>query len=426
MTRRPNILVFVTDDHARWALPAYGGVAFDTPVLNALGARGTVFDNAYTPCPVCSPARASLLTGLMPSQHGVRDFIAAAPEFHEQDWLAGFDTLPEQLARIGYRCGLSGKWHLGRDETPARGFSFWLAMSGAYPVHHGGTQELSRDGVLHTHHGFLTEAITRGALDFLNSQPDDQPFFLLVGYYATHSPWQGQPQALVDAARQAPWLPHADDTVPAGFHLLNIERPPQGQEAEAVLNYRAAVADIDAGIGRILEAITGDTLTVYTADHGLALGQQGIWGKGNATRPPNLFDTSVRIPMILSQPGKIAAGAREGRCFDHCDFYATLRTAAGLTAPETDGLPRPGRPLGAPKAVQVCEYGDAARIIGPGASGERRPDMDTTGRLGPALTAFYDDLDCPPPWDWQPPAAPRFNRTEAWTPQTTRPTTRLA
>lgn len=426
MSGQPNILVFLTDDHARWALPTYGGAAFEVGALEALAARGTVMENAFTPCPVCSPARASALTGLMPSQHGVRDFIAAAPEFHSRDWLEGLDTLPEQLTRAGYRCGLSGKWHLGRDETPARGFAFWNAMSGAYPVHHDSTPEISRDGVPGTHAGPLTEAITQGALDFLASQPDDRPFLLLVAYYATHSPWQGQPPARVEAARQAPWTPQAGDPVPAGYDRINPERPPEGHEAEAVLNYRAAVAEIDAGVGRILDAAGGDTLIVYTADHGLALGQHGLWGKGNATRPQNLFDTSVRIPMILSQPGQIAAGAREGRFFDHCDLYATLRTAAGLTAPETDGLPRPGRPLGAPKAVQVCEYGDAARIIGPGGSGERRPGLDTTGPLGPALSAFYDDQDCPPPWGWQPPAAPRFNRTEAWTPQTTPPTTRLA
>lgn len=414
MSGRPNILVFLTDDHARWAFPAYGEGGFDTPILDALAARGTVFENAYTPCPVCSPARASVLTGLMPSQHGVRDFIAAGPEYHDLDWLAGLDTLPEQLARAGYRCGLSGKWHLGRDEIPAHGFAFWNAMSGAYPVHHDGTQEFSRNGVIVLHEGALTEAITQGALDFLGSRSDDQPFFLLVAYYATHSPWQGQPPARVEAARRAPWVPHAGDPVPAAYDLVNPERPRAGYEGEAVLNYRAAVADIDAGVGRILDAVASDTLIVYTADHGLALGQYGLWGKGNATRPQNLFDTSVRIPMILSHPGHITAGARERRFFDHCDLYATLRKAAGLDAPETDGLRRPGRPMDTPKPVQVCEYGAAARIVAPGASGERRPGVDTTDMLGPALTAFYDDLDCPPPWDWHPPSTPRFNRAEAW------------
>ena len=76
MSNTPNILVFMTDDHARWALPAYGGKEFVTPSLDRLAARGTIFDNAYTPCPVCSPARASMMSGLLPSQHGVRDFCA--------------------------------------------------------------------------------------------------------------------------------------------------------------------------------------------------------------------------------------------------------------------------------------------------------------------------------------------------------------
>lgn len=416
MNRRPGIVLFLTDDHARWALPHYGGAAFEAPALLALAARGVVLDNAYACCPVCSPARASALTGLMPAQHGVRDFIAAAPEFHRRDWLAGLDTLPEQLQRAGYRCGLSGKWHLGRDETPARGFDVWHAMSGAYPVSHDGTQEISRDGVVGQHRGALTDTITEGALAFLRDQPDDRPFFLLVAYYATHSPWRGQPGARLAEARRTAWRPETQARVPDGFVPTNPECPAPGDEAEAWLNYRAAVADIDAGIGRILDAIDpATTLVAYTADHGLALGQGGLWGKGNATRPQNLFDSSVRIPAILSWPGTLPEGTRETRFFDHCDLYATLRHAAGLTDPEADGLPRPGRRLGEAKPVQICEYGPAARILDAQRSGERRPGRDDTGPLGPALTGFYDSLGCQPPWDWQPPPAPVFNRAEAWT-----------
>lgn len=417
MSARPDIIVFLTDDHAAWAMPpSCGGEpgAVSAPALAALAARGKVMANAVTPCPVCSPARASVLTGLMPSQHGVRDFIAAAPAFHSRDWLRGLDTLPEQLSRSGYSCGLSGKWHLGRDETPARGFDYWHAMSGAYPVSHDGTQEISQHGNVSTHNGYLTDTITEGALAFLASRAEDQPFFLMVAYYATHSPWTGQPAELVEAARAQPWQPAASAQT-AGFTALNPERPATGDEAEGMLQYRAAVAHIDAGVARILAALRDrDTLVVYTADHGLALGQGGVWGKGNATAPQNLFDSSIRIPMILSRPGHLPQQARSERFFDHCDLYALLRDAAGLTGAERDGLPRPGRLPNAEKPVQICEYGTVARIISGGASIERRPQGGDPGPLADALSQFYAELGCPPPWDWQPPPSPCFNNSEAW------------
>lgn len=418
MSAPPDILVFLTDDHAAWAMPPEAGGApgaVEAPTLAALAAGGLVMTRAVSPCPVCSPARASLLTGLMPSQHGVRDFIAAAPAFHRRDWLQGLDTLPQQLRRAGYRCGLSGKWHLGRDEVPAPGFDAWHALSGAYPVTHDGRQEISHNGVLAEHAGHLTDAITEGALEILASAPADQPLFLLVGYYATHSPWQGQPADLVATARARLWQPETGP-LPEGYGLTNPERPPPGHEEEALVQYRAAVAHIDAGVARILAARRGrDTLVVYTADHGLALGQGGIWGKGNATRPQNLFDTSIRIPMILSRPGHLSAAARSDRFFDLCDLYALLRQAAGLEGAERDGLRRPGRLPGAEKPLQVCEYGPLARALTGDASLEVRAPVRPTGPLGAALARFYADLDCPPPWDWQPSPDPCFNTAQAWT-----------
>lgn len=420
MSKTPNILVFQTDDHARWALPCYGGTDFAAPTLDRLAARGVVMEDAYTPTPVCSPARASFFTGLMPSQHGVRDFISSLPDYIGQDWLQGIDTLPQELQRAGYRCGLSGKWHIGRDSTPAPGFDHWHAMSGAFPIRHQGRHELSLDGEVVTRDGILTEVITDGALRFLDSRTDDRPFFLYVGYYATHSPWSGHASQYLptDDTDPAP----GDIPLPEGYELLNVELP--GADAalarEARRQYRAAVAEIDAGLARILAALPEgeDTIIVYTSDHGLSLGQRGIFGKGNGTWPQNLFDENVRIPMILSRPGHWPEGTRQGGFCDHTDLHALLRASAGLTGAPEDGRPRPGRnPLAGPaKPFQVCEYGTVARLVeqdGPGA--ERRaggplPDPEARARLD----AFYAGLDCQPPWDWHPPEGYAFNPTDAW------------
>jgi arylsulfatase A-like enzyme len=366
-TAGKNILVFFTDDHAQWALPAYGNRAIAAPALDALARRGTVFDNAMTATPVCSPARASFLSGLYPSQHGVHDFLLSAPRFDDKAWLEGVPTLPERLSGAGYECGLVGKWHVGRDWRGQPGFSHWFALNGEYPIHHAGENGFSRDGVIERERGNLTDIITREAIAFLR-QPRQKPFFLFVGHYATHSPWQDQPERLVERYRG-----HDFSEIPAGLPapgLINVELadadPARRQEARA--QYYAAVSHIDESVGAILDTLSDqglgeETLIVYTADHGLCLGQHGVWGKGNATRPQNLLEPSIRIPMLLAGPG-VAAGRRRGEFFDHADLNATLCAFAGLE-PDTHGSPgREGLGLlsgaGRPgwREVQFGEYGD--------------------------------------------------------------------
>ena len=117
----PNILLFLTDDHGSWALGSYGNREVRSPRLDRLAAEGARFANAFTPCPVCSPARACLVTGRTPSQVGIHDWIEENdPDCGDYDWLAGETTLPQLLQRAGYHCGLSGKWHLGRSHQSPR------------------------------------------------------------------------------------------------------------------------------------------------------------------------------------------------------------------------------------------------------------------------------------------------------------------
>jgi len=349
---QPNIILFLTDDHARWALPGYGNSALHAPNLSALGARGTVYEDAYTPSPVCSPARASLMTGLMPSQHGVHDFLASHPKFNDKNWLEGIPTLATALNAAGYRCGLAGKWHISMDDMPPAGFESWFALNGEYPIHHDGDNGFSRDGVEERVVGNLTDTITQGALDFLG-QNDGRPYFLVVGYYATHSPWRDQPSRLLDLYADHDFA-EIDQQNAEAPGLLNVELP-DAEESErraARKNYYAAVSHIDEGVGQVLAAgSTMDTLVIYTSDHGLSLGQHGIWGKGNATRPQNLLDSNIRVPLIMAGPG-IPIGQRRAGFFDHTDTHQVILAAAGLDH----------RPLPDVKDMQFCEYGTARMV----------------------------------------------------------------
>ena len=336
MAKQPNILLFVTDDHGQWASGPYGNRELRTPNLDRLAATGVVMENAFTPTPVCSPARASLLTGLTPSQHGIHDYIAM--RFDRRDWLAGLQTLPQLLQKAGYRTGMCGKWHLGNEDRPAAGFDSWFSIGSAYPVHHCGTREFCQQGRMETLRGYVDDIIAERAAQFLQ-HPDERPFFLLVGLFAPHSPRDGHPLRFVDHYKDAdyvdiPWGETYRFGALAG-ESLTVDRR---REREHLAQYYAAVAHVDENVGRLLGLLEDsgrrqNTLVVYTSDHGLNCGHHGVWGKGNGTLPLNMLEESIRVPLILSWPGVLPAGARREEMVDHLDLFQTLVAAAGVRPP---------------------------------------------------------------------------------------------
>jgi len=337
LAKRPNILLFLTDDHGAWAMGCYGNREVRSPTLDGLAAEGTRFEDAFTPSPVCSPARACLMTGRTPSQVGIHDWIEEKyPEFGDHDWLEGEKTLPEILSQAGYRCGLSGKWHLGLSHETPRGFEWCFGLPRWQGLHLGEyTYHLNGEPLTLT--GNKTRLITDHALDFLGGASDDRPFFLNVGYVATHSPYLGQEPELVSLYEKAtfedipsykphPW--HKNEGFPQGHEYDRADL------VERYANYYAAVTDMDRNVGRILDKLReqgrlDDTIVVYTSDHGLALGHHGFWGKGNSTRPLNMHEVSLRVPLIWRWPGRVEPDRMVERCVDHYDTFHTLCEAAG-------------------------------------------------------------------------------------------------
>lgn len=331
---QPNILLFLTDDHGRWANGCYGNRDVRTPNLDHLAREGVRCDHAFTPTPVCSPARASVFTGLLASQHGVHDWLREQePEVGGRDWLEGLPTLPRHLERAGYRCMLSGKWHLGCSEHPRPGFRDWFAI-GQPQGGHAGRQRYSDQGRILYLDGFKTDVVTEQAIRLLRAaHAAEEPFFLTVGYIGTHTPWAGHPRRLVEPYEAHPPSPVA-------------EAPPQSVDNgpargvrpdQALAQYYAAVNHIDEGIGRLLDALDTlrlreRTLVVYTSDHGLAVGQHGVYGKGNGTSPKNMYEASIRVPLVWNHPGQLPAGRVVDRLVDHCDLFCSLLDYAGVPA----------------------------------------------------------------------------------------------
>jgi len=373
---RPNIILFLSDDHAPWTLPCYGNSEVYSPSFNMMAENGTVFNNAFTPGPVCSPGRACLLTGRLPSQHGIHDWISMDdPECMNRDWLADELTLAQILKENGYHCGLSGKWHLGRDTHTPRGYDWYFGFPDFQkPNVHIGNCNYVLNGDNLKINGNRTEITTEYAIDFLNNTKEDSPFFLQIGYISTHSPFLGQAPELVDFYQEASFndiktaSPHPcswNEDFPEGHSITPGEARIRHQ------NQYAAVTDIDRNIKKILDNLekSGEienTIIIYTSDHGLSLGQNGFWGKGNGTRPLNMYDISCRVPLLFF--GKsIKEGLRVNACVDHLDSFMTICDLCEVVPPLAE---RPGKsflPLLREESrewddTKFGEYGDTRTI----------------------------------------------------------------
>lgn len=371
---KPNILVFLTDDHGQWALPTYGNSEISAPNIDYLAANGAVMENGFTPCPVCSPARASFFTGLLPSQHGVHDWLRESEQALTHDGIDDKTNIAELLQADGYHTGLVGKWHCGRSSEPKRGFDRWFSYQVAqYP--HFGVQNFSDQGKHIQRKGHQSALLTDEAAAFLRGRPQDRPFFLFVGYVNTHGPHRDQPERLVDHYRRNASFGDIPKETFAECHGIRGRRvwPAEDVYREELAQYYASVTMIDDQVGRVLDELDAqdamdDTLIVYTGDHGHMNGHHGMFNKGNGTIPQNFIEESIRIPYIAMWRNGFEAGQRRAESVDLCDWLPTLLDAAGMEAP--GGIHTPGRsflPLLTGDAVewrdaQFCEYGNARMV----------------------------------------------------------------
>ena len=342
MMKPINVVCILTDDQGVWAAGCYGNSEIRTPNIDRLATTGTRFQNFFVATPVCSPSRATFLTGRIPSQHGVHDWIRdrnAGPQAIR--YLEGEVTYTDIMARHGWTCGISGKWHLGDSQIPQHGFTDWFVhQKGGGPYNNA---PMVHNGQLVNAPGYITDAITDEALRLLNRYAEGgYPFYLSVHYTAPHSPWTGHPQHIVDSyddcpfesCPQEPMHPWATTAMPEE-HLGN---------RESLKGYFAAVTAMDGNVGRILDrleeqGLRENTLVVFLSDNGFSCGHHGFWGKGNGTNPRNMYENSIKVPAIFSHPGHIAENRVEAAMVCAYDFMPTLLEYLELPVPEERNLP---------------------------------------------------------------------------------------
>jgi len=382
--KRPNIVVFLSDDHAQWLQQSFGNSEVHTPNMARIARNGVRMNNAFTTCPVCSPARASFFTGRMPSQHGIHDWIDESINKPPYPSLQGQVLISDLLKKAGYHTGLVGKWHCGEDKDPHSGFDYWYSFwVGQYP--HMGKQNFSDNGKQVTPTGYQSPLFTEQALGFLrnhyaDSHLKEQPFFLYVSYTDTHAPHTQMPDELVALYADATFrdIPKEKFLPVHGTALSPFTEDVAKETGKRQQSY-AAASSIDREVGRVLDQLQSlgaldDTLVVYTGDHGVSCGQHGIWEKGNATVPQNFLEESIRIPCAISWPkGGIQCNLESDIPVNHCDLFQTLLEVASATpdAATRDSINSPGRSylaqLRGHAPVEwndcvVCEYGNARMI----------------------------------------------------------------
>ncbi len=325
----PNI-VFILVDDLRWnALGCTGHPFVRTPHIDRLAKEGALFRNAFVTTPLCSPSRASFLTGQYVRTHGIRDNGDNGPRSHQ------LVTFPRLLHDSGYETGYVGKWHMGHDGSPRPGFDRWVSFEGQ-GQHVDPT--LNLDGEARPVQGYLTDILTDYSVEFLR-RPRTRPFCLYLGYGAVHGPFvPAERHQTLYSDRPIPRTPNARDKnegKPALNRPIDNEPTPgpgRRKRDETIRNQLRMLAAIDEGLGKILDALTencrlDDTMVVFTSDNGFFWGEHGLGDKRWA------YEESIRIPLLVRLPGQVRAGTRIDAMALNVDIAPTFLELAGSARP---------------------------------------------------------------------------------------------
>jgi len=327
-SRRPPNLVFILADDLGYAdLASYGSPLHETPNLDRLAKNGIRFTNAYAACPVCSPTRASIVTGRYPARVGITNFI---PGKHpvpyakkigaEQKLQLDLEeiTIAETLQSAGYRTGHFGKWHLGGEAfSPLKqGFdvAFGHTASTAsyfYPGWAGKPPIAGTDGE------YVTDRLGDEAVRFIHENKD-RPFFAYLPHFAPHVPLQGKPELVAKyKANLKPEAPHNDPI------------------------YAAMIQSLDENVGKVLDAldkagIANNTVVIFTSDNGGLTAPEWLLKPTTSNFPlregkGHVYEGGIRVPLIISGPG-FRKGATDATPLSSVDHFPTLAALAGLPA----------------------------------------------------------------------------------------------
>lgn len=337
-----NIVIVVTDDHRFDAMGFMGHPFLETPHMDSMARRGVHFRNAFVTTALCSPSRASILTGQYAHRHRVVDNNNPIPP--------GTTFFAEHLQRAGYDTAFVGKWHMGGEsDDPQPGFSHWVSFrgQGTYLPSPGG---LNVNGRRVPQKGYITDEITDYALDWLNRRDRSRPFLLMLSHKAVHSEfipaerhrgrYAGRPLPAPPTMSVPPveWnKPVWTRNQRSSWHGVDFPYHSDLDVAEYYRRYAETLLAVDESLGRVMgwlenARLMDSTLVIYLGDNGFMFGEQGLIDKRAS------YEASMRVPFILQCPDLFKGGTAVNHVVANIDIAPTVLEAAGLPAsPSMDG-----------------------------------------------------------------------------------------
>lgn len=335
--RPRNIIFILTDDHRFDALGFLNTQTFiQTPNLDRLAKNGAYLPNAFVTTALCSPSRASILTGLYAHKHRVVDNnnpVSKDLVFYSQ-----------YLQKAGYQTAMIGKWHMGGEfDDPQRGFNYWVSFKGQgfyLPEKNG----LNVNGKHVVQKGYITDELTDYALDFLQHWTKEKPFMLYLSHKGVHAdfvpsdrdkdrskghPFKPPVSMAIGSQKDAPmWLQNQRNS----WHGVEYPYHSQLDIGEYYKRYAETLSGVDTSVGRVLdylekEGLLESTLVIYMGDNGFMFGEHGLIDKRTA------YETSMRVPMLAHCPDLIKPNTVVKEVVANIDVAPTFLEAAGLKAP---------------------------------------------------------------------------------------------
>lgn len=340
--KQHNVVFILSDDHRYDAMGFTGHPFLETPHLDSIAQAGVHVKNAFVTTSLCSPSRASILTGLYTHKHRVIDNNRLVPE--------GTRYFPEWLQRAGYATAFIGKWHMGRGtDEPRPGFDHWVSFRGqGHYLPPSPDYTLNVNGERVPQKGYITDELTDYAVEWLEQQnAAERPFFLYLSHKAVHANFT--PAQRHDGRyAEAPFaLPASGDPDAPGYlsqprwlrdqrnswHGVDFPYHSELDIARYYKRYSESLLAVDDSVGRVLAqleemGVLDDTLVVYMGDNGFMFGEHGLIDKRVA------YETSIRVPMLMQCPSLFSGGGALEQVVANIDMGPTILHAAGLRTPE--------------------------------------------------------------------------------------------
>ncbi|MXY04258.1 MAG: sulfatase [Gammaproteobacteria bacterium] len=340
----PNI-VFILVDDLRFDGMGFLQPQLETPHIDALASRGVYFPNAVVTSSLCSPSRATILTGQTTRNHRVVDNNNSSEE--------GLVLFPKYLQASGYETGFFGKWHMGNaTDAPRDGFDRWVSFAGQgfyFPVTGSGgrVNQINVDGTHVDQAGYITDELTDYLLDWLSAGRDpSKPFFAYLSHKAVHSDAEPAPRhreqyratdfALPETVKITPeyldgkpmWVKSQRNS----WHGIDFFYASDRRMQDYLKDYYGALSAVDDSLGRIwgfleTHGLEEDTMVVFYSDNGFLIGDHGLIDKRNA------YEGSVRVPLLVAAPGLVPEGVTNDAMVRNLDLAPTFLDLAGLESP---------------------------------------------------------------------------------------------